>query len=360
VALFGSVALGGARANLLSGIHGFAHSYAADAPIWIGEPGDNQATHMLAGDGGATTIAQVRGVASVAKFQGAFLTLGPRRLWVIARPPGAAREVLASQTLGGTAAARIANARLAEHGWIALSQQVAEEHHVHVGSSLRLPTPSGDLRYRVAALTTNLAWSPGVVFMGTRDFTRAWQTSSPSAVAVTPAAGVDVPRLIARIAAALGASSGLEVASAATREGKIDTLTGEGLGQLGVIATLLELAAIMALAAALTSSIHQRRRALAALRLAGAPAARLRRILLVEAGLVLSAGCLTGALAGGFGQLVIDDYLRHVTGFPVAGAGASVRPLEIFALVLGAALALVAIPGWFASRVSPALALMED
>jgi putative ABC transport system permease protein len=65
VALFGSVALGGARANLLDGIRGFAHSYAADAQIWVGEPGDNQATVQLAGDGDAQRIARLPDVATV-------------------------------------------------------------------------------------------------------------------------------------------------------------------------------------------------------------------------------------------------------------------------------------------------------
>ncbi len=36
VALFGSVSLGGARENLLSGVHSFAHAYASDAPVWVG------------------------------------------------------------------------------------------------------------------------------------------------------------------------------------------------------------------------------------------------------------------------------------------------------------------------------------
>jgi putative ABC transport system permease protein len=132
------------------------------------------------------------------------------------------------------------------------------------------------------------------------------------------------------------------------------------LSQLGLISTLLVAAAILALAAALASSIHQRRGALAGLRLTGAAPARLRRILLVEAGLMLSAGCVTGLLAGVYGQFVIDAYLRHITGFPVARAVASVRPLEIVALVLLAALAIAALPGWLASRVSPALALAEE
>ncbi len=81
--------------------------------------------------------------------------------------------------------------------------------------------------------------------------------------------------------------------------------------------------------------------------------------MLVEAALMLTAGW-TGALAGFFGQFVIDSYLRSVTGFPVASAGTSVRPLLICAAVLIAALGLVAVPAWLASNISPALALAEE
>jgi putative ABC transport system permease protein len=360
VALFGSVALGGARANLLAGIHAFAHDYAADAPIWVGEPGDNQAVQQLDGHGQTARIARLAGVASVQSFQGAFLTVGQRRVWVIARPAGGANSVLGGEVIGGHAAALSAERLLAQGGWVALSRQIAAEHHVRVGGSILLPTPTGEVSYRVAALTTNLAWTPGVVFMSTRDFSRAWNSTAPSALAVHMAPGAEVPVVRKEIVGALGQDSGLEVASAATREARIDKLTSEGLSQLGVVSGLLVLAAVLALAAALTSSIHQRRRALAALRLAGAPSSRLRRILLMEGALMLAAGCITGALAGVYGQFVIDAYLRHVTGFPVAAVGASARPVETFAFVLIAALAAVAVPGWLASRVAPALALAEE
>ncbi|HTC71812.1 MAG TPA: ABC transporter permease [Solirubrobacteraceae bacterium] len=359
VALFGSVALGGARGDLLSGIHRFARSYAADAPIWVSEPDDNQSTGQLADDP-AATIERVPGVARVERFQGSFMTLGPRRVWVIARPPDGADNVLAGQTLGGAGAAHQAERRLAQTGWIALSQQIASELHARVGTAITLPTPSGPRRYRVAALTTNLAWSPGVVFIDSSDYARAWGSATPSALAVHATPGTPVAVLRGRLVRALGPGSGLEVATAATREAQIDQLTSEGLSQLGIISTLLVCAAVLALAAALASSINQRRGALAGLRLAGAPSWRLRRILMLEASLVLGAGCITGALAGVYGQFVIDAYLRHVTGFPVAGVGASARPIETLAIVLAAALAAVALPAWLASRVSPALALAEE
>jgi putative ABC transport system permease protein len=136
-------------------------------------------------------------------------------------------------------------------------------------------------------------------------------------------------------------------------------LAGEGLGQLSEISALLLIAAVGAMAAALASSIWQRRRSLASLRLLGVKSSRLRLILALEAALMLAAGCLTGALVGIYGQLVLDGYLRHVTGFPVARVATGARPVEIFALVLGGAFAIVAVPGWLASRVAAAFALEE-
>ena len=75
---------------------------------------------------------------------------------------------------------------------------------------------------------------------------------------------------------------------------------------------------------------------------------------------MLTAGCLTGALAGIYGQLIIDGYLKHVTGFPVANLVTVARPVLIFVLVVVVVLALAAIPGWLASRVPPTLAFGEE
>ena len=75
---------------------------------------------------------------------------------------------------------------------------------------------------------------------------------------------------------------------------------------------------------------------------------------------MLSAGCVAGAVVGIYGQFVIDSYLEHITGFPVASIATVARPIEIFALVIAAVLILVSLPGWRASRVSPALGLSES
>jgi putative ABC transport system permease protein len=358
VALFGSMALGGARGDLLRGIGQVAHRFSGDAQLWVISPLDNQATVSFPPSDYAARVAALPAVSGVGAYQGSFLDWGGRRAWLIARPANATRSVLEGQILQRQAAT--AARRLQEGGWIVLSKQIASEHHLELGGIVRLPTPTGTTELRLAATSTNFGWPTGVIFMDTRDYTRAFATSALTALGVDLRPGADAAQAKAAVERQLGPGSGLEVVTPTTRAARIEASGGEGLGQLSEIAKLLLAATIVALVAALGSSIWQQRISLASLRLEGTRPAQLRRLLLVEALVMLSAGCITGALAGVYGQLIIDSYLRHVTGFPVASLVTAGRPLEIFVLVVLVVLALAAIPGFLASRVRPTLAFGEE
>ena len=253
-----------------------------------------------------------------------------------------------------------ANERLREGGWAVVSEQIAHAHDAGLGDPIAIPTPTGPLRVRVAALTTNLGWSPGAIILAAADYRRAWATSAPSALEVDVEPGADraaVQRGVAK--AAGGPGGGLVVQTAAARGAGIDASARQGLARLGQISTLLLIAAVLAMAAAMGAAIWQRRASLAALRIQSFSPRQLWRVLLLETAVVLGAGCATGALVGMYGQLVMDRYLRTVTGFPVASTLAGWPTLEIVALVVAAALAVVAIPGWFAARVPPQLGLQD-
>ncbi len=357
VALFGSVALGSSRDDLLRGIDGYTAHYVGSAAVWLVNPNDNQAIDDFAPNGDAARIARIAGVAGVHTFQGSFLDFGGRRVWVIAWPPSTFPGLLDEQIIHGTQTRATTSWR--EGGSVTVSDQIASEHHLKVGDTLSLPTPTGTVKLRIAATTTNFGWSPGAIVMSTSDYTRYWATAAPSALGIDLRPGARPQAVRDAIEQVLGPASGLEVLTAKARETTIDKSASEGLGQLGEIATLLVAAAILAMAAALGSSIWQQRESLAELRLEGTPRQQLRRVLFVESLLMLSAGCLTGAVAGIYGQVVIDGYLKHVTGFPVASPATGQRPIEIFALVVVAVLVIVSLPGWFASRVPATLALNE-
>jgi putative ABC transport system permease protein len=358
VALFGGVALGGASNDVLHGIDRFTHQYVGGAAVWIDDPGDYQGVADFRSAGYAQRIASVPGVSGVRAFQGSFVTLGERRLWVTVRAPGASGGILATQLVTGTPGT--AAARLDAGGWIVLSQQVASERHLTLGDSLVLPTPTGSHGYRIAGLSTNFGWAPGVVMMSPADYDRDWQSSTPTALAVTLAPGVSAMRARDAIARALGPGSGLRVQTAHERETEIDTSVSAALSRLRYISTLMLLGAILALAAALASSINQRRPLLSALRLAGATPQRLTGMLLIETTLTLGAGCLTGVFVGVYGEILIDNYLRRISGLPVSSFTANARPLQLFAAVIAAVLVIVVIPGRRAARVPPTLALQEQ
>jgi putative ABC transport system permease protein len=358
VALFGAVALSGARGDLLNGLEEGANAYRTAGEVWVLNPGDLELATGFLADNDLSRLTLVPGIASIRELQAGFIDIGDRRAAVFAAPDDAGQELLRSQIVAGNAAS--APRRLREGGWVAVSQQLAAEHHVTIGGVLTLPTPSGPDRLRVAALTTNVAWPGGAVIMNTRDSNRLWATKTPTVLVAKLTPGTDVERARREIAAALGTNSGLEVLAATTWARRFLSLANEGLSQLQWISLMLLAAAILAMAAALTATIWQQRRWLSGLRLSAAPSYRLRRILLVQSAITLGAGCLTGALAGFYGQVILDAYLKHVTGFPVTTLASGWRPLAIFAVAVAIALGIAVLPGWRASRVPLALALERE
>jgi putative ABC transport system permease protein len=358
VALFGAVALGGARSDLLEGLQRGALANAVDGKVLVLNPGDTEQTTPFVLSDYEQRVGRVPGVARVWAFQSTFTQVGTRRVFILARPAGAGHEILRTQIIDGNITT--ATSHLGERGWVAISRQLANELDVRLGGTITLPTPAGNAPLRVAAITTNLGWPGGSLYINTADYAHYWLTAAPTALVIQLASGVGPGAVQRAVAAALGPQSGLEAITMSAWAQRYDALAGAGLGQLAEISTLLALAAILALTAAVTSAIWQRRLSLSGLRLSGVRPPRLRRILAAEVLLVLTAGCVTGVVLGVCAQVVVDGYLKHVTGFPISVLSGGWQPLEILAIVMALVFVLAAAPGWSASRVSPALALADE
>jgi putative ABC transport system permease protein len=159
VALFGAVALSGARGDLLKGLEQGADAYAAAGEIWVMNPNDVELASRFVPDRSVTNIGRVPGVEDVRALQGGFMDIGDRRVAVFALPGSTSYRLLRSEVVVGNIAS--AQRRLSESGWITLSQQLASERGAKVGGTVSSPGPSGPVTFRVAALTTNLAWPGG-------------------------------------------------------------------------------------------------------------------------------------------------------------------------------------------------------
>jgi len=357
VAVFGAVAIQGAHTDLLQGLQNAAHDENAFTDLWVSPPG---AYNLLRTAPFAATqqsqLERLPGVRSVAVYRGGLLDWGERKIWVLAPPDQASPLLPSSQILEGSLAQ--ATARVRSGGWVVLSQAVASEHHLRIGSSVILPTPV-PTSLRVAALSTNIGWAPGAVIMSASGYAQAWGSPAVSAYNVLLDPGAGASAVAGEIRRVLGPSSGLSVQSAQAHVAEQNALSRQGLQRLTQIATLILVVAVLAMAAAIGNMIWQRRPRLAKLKLEGFPRGELWRTILLESVLLLAVGCLSGAVFGLYGQQLLDRALANVINFPVVYSVAVLSALVSLVIVTAAAAAIVAIPGYLAAGVAPAVALQD-
>ncbi len=357
IAVFGSVSIQGAHSDLLKGLYNAASDVNASTDVWVSAAGNS---NLLMTSPFTPTqqakLAALPGVRSVHIYRGGLLDYNDRRIWVIAPPGEASPLVPPTQLVEGNVAQ--ADARVREGGWAVVSLALAEEHKLKIGQSFTLPTPNPST-YRVAAISTNIGWAPGAIVMSAEDYAKAWGSSDASAYNVLMAPGVSPEQGVHEIRTALGNETALAAQTAEQHANTLRSITRQGLERLSQIATLILVAAVMAMAAAMGAMIWQRRPRLAKLKLEGFPHRELWYTIVLESLMLLGVGCFSGAVFGLFGQQLLDRALNIVINYPVVSSVGVIVALSSLALVTASAVLMVAIPGWFAAKVQASLALQD-
>ena len=357
IAVFGSVSIQGAHSDLLKGLYNAASDANAATDVWVSAAGSSNLlmTSPFA-PAQVGKLSALPGVRAVRVYRGGLLDYNDRRVWVIAPPLEASPLVPPTQLVEGNVAT--ADAHLREGGWAVVSLALADEHKLKIGESFTLPS-ANPTTLRVAAISTNIGWAPGAIVMSAPDYAKASGSSDASAYNVLMKPGVSPERGVREIRAALGPETALAVQTAEGHANTLRAITRQGLTRLSQIATLILVAAVMAMAAAMGAMIWQRRPRLAKLKLEGFPHRELWYTIVLESLMLLGVGCFSGAVFGLFGQQLLDRALNIVINYPVVSSVGVVVALSSLALVTASAVLMVAIPGWFAAKVQASLALQD-
>ena len=361
LAVFGSTAVGGAQSDLIHGLDTATVQFFDTADLWVTPPTNDLGTTSFDARNLVTTIARQPGIASVHVYQGGFLDVDGRRLWLRARPSNDASMLQPSQVIEGSLQSATRRLRTGDR-WVAVSNGFAEERGIHVGDSFSLPTPSGIARFRVAAITSNVGWPPGAITLNTSDYRRYWQTSDPAALEINLTHGTDLAagkQTVVRALQTAGAGKGLRVQMAAQRITQFENNARQGLRSLSEIARLLLLMTALALAGALGAVIYQRRSRMAALKAQGFDRMQLWRSLLLEGVTILTIGAVDGAIVGLYGHALADRFLRLNTGFPAPFSLSGLQIALTLLLLAGVSLAVLAWPGYSAAGVSTEASFQE-
>jgi putative ABC transport system permease protein len=353
VAVFGSVAIEGAHGNLRDGLARSAAALSRGTDIWVSPLGRSTTLATVSfEDRYRKVLEELPSVSKVVGYRGGFLDIGTRRVLVLAPPKTDARLVSANQLVSGRLG--FAMDRLRQTGWLTMSQDLAKERHLHVGDQIIFPSPR-QTPFRVAAITTNFGWSPGTIVMNAGDFARAWASDDVSAYQITLKPGMSLEDGLEQIRSRVLPGTSLVAQSASQHEHNEIAGQRQGLSRLTDISVLVLVAAAFAMAAAMGAMLWQRRPRLAGMKVDGFGQGELWGALLWESALLLGTGCSVGAVFGLYGQLVLSHALVSVTGFPVVSSIGIPAALISFAIVTAIALVMVALPGYLAVQVKPAL-----
>ncbi len=357
LAIFGSVAIRGAHDDLLGGLDNSAQDTNALTDVWVSPAGsyDLLMTAPFA-PVDQSKLAHLPGVRSVGLYRSGLLDYGQRRVLVIAPPRDATPLLPAGQLVQGNMAQ--ASERVRAGGWAVVSQAIAAERGLHIGQAFTLPSPD-PMKFRIAALSTNIGWAPGAIVMNATDYARAWGSNDVTAYNVLLHQGVGIASVTGEIKRALGPSSGLSVQTASAHASKQNALSRQALSHLAQMATLIPIFAALAMAAAMGAMIHHRRPRLAKLKLEGLPRADLWHTILLESVLLVGAGCLIGAIFGLYGQELADRALAQTINFPIVYSITALSVLSSLALMTLTVLVILTVPSWRAASVPPALALAD-
>lgn len=349
VAVLGIVEFQGVQANLKAGLYASTRDLDDAAAIWVTPRGYFSLLNSIQFNGSsAPTLARLPGVAHVGLYRGGLLNWSERRLEIRGQPAIVQKPVPPSQYLGHELA--LANQRVRHGGWAVLSQVLASEHHLHVGESFTLPSPR-PITLRLAGVTTNLGWPPGAIVMNSEDYARAWANAQPTAFEIQTTPGASPGHVRDLTHHALAAEPGLAVETTKEREQRHFALANQGLSRLTQIRMLVLIATMLAVIAAMTSMIWQRRERISVWKCHGYRESELWRWLLSESAMLLVAGCVVGAVSGLYAQLLGSHFLGAVTGFPVVFNIERAAAISSFGLVSVIAVAVLSIPGYMVVRV---------
>lgn len=355
--VYGLVAIQGARHDLIAGLDTAVVQYLNTADIWVATDNNFLTINSFRANGATAAIARAPGVASVREYQGQLLDVGNRRLWLRARPASDRTLIQASQLEQGNLAQ--ATQRIRAGGWAAVSNGFAAQRHLRVGDTFALPTPSGTARLGVAAITTNVGWPPGAITLNDTDYRRYWQNANPTALEINLKPSVTASSGRRAVRQALGYRPGLLVETFNERKERYDESARQGIKSLSDISTLLLIATSLAIAAALSAAIWQRRSRLASLKSHGFDSRQLWRSILLESSILLFIGCLDGTILGIYGHVLASRWLKLSIGFPAPFSLGIGLLLVTLAVIVCVALLVVALPGLIAARV-PARASFQE
>jgi putative ABC transport system permease protein len=218
---------------------------------------------------------------------------------------------------------------------VLVSEAFAIKGRLHTGDTVSLETPHGIRPFRVAAVYYDYTTDRGVVAMDRATFTRHYGDLRPTSLSVYLAPGANPEQVRDDLVRRLSEEHRIFIHTNRTLRAEVLRIFDSTFAITYALEGIAIVVAIMGVSSTLLTLILERRRDLTALRLVGADRRQIRKMVMIEAGLIGLISQVMGAAAG-IGLALILIYVINVQSF-----GWTIQ---------------FNLPGWFLVQMSAALA----
>ncbi len=197
---------------------------------------------------------------------------------------------------------------------VVVSEALSLRFGVRVGDRIDVPTPSGPRPFDVAAVYYDYSTDRGVVVMDRTTFLRHFGDQRPTSLSVYLTPGADAEAVRARLMAQLSPSHRLFIHTNTTLRTEVLRIFDATFAITYGLEAIAIVVAVLGVTGTLVTLILERRRELATLRLIGADLGQIRRMIVIEAG-VLGAVSQALGLVAGLALSVVLIYVINVQSF---------------------------------------------
>lgn len=304
-------------------------------------------------------IAAVPGVADVETFRAVTLPFRGRLTNLGATDLGHLGPYQPVRVLGGADVAQLART-LPNADAVLISEPFATKFGVRAGETIALPTPSGTVRFRVAAVYNDYSSDAGIVLVDVRTYRRLFHDDAVNSIGIFAKAGVDLTRLRSAVVRA-------------AQPARVDVETNRELRDLVIqifdrtfaITYALDVIAItiavLGVVSTLFALVLERRREFGLLRYLGVTTRGVRATVLTEAaGIGLLGGVLGVAIGMLLALLLIYVINRQAFGWLIELHVPWSFLAETVLLVIAAAVVAGIYPAGVAARIRTADAVRAE
>jgi putative ABC transport system permease protein len=242
------------------------------------------------------TARRLPGVAAVDTYRGVEITYNNRISHVVGIDFAIQRAHGRIQFLRGDSPTLIGQA-LAREG-VLISESFSHRHQVGEGGFLTLNTPSGQAKLPVVGVYYDYSTDAGTVMMDYRLYARLWRDPRTESLAVYVRPGANVDAIRRAFVAKL--PPGMEVAITPNQDlrKRVMYVFDQTFQIIYALQAIAILVAVLGVVGALTALINQRGREIGVLRAVGGLRRQVRKMVLVESGLLGFLGATLGCVCG--------------------------------------------------------------